>query len=59
MADPKFQKLRMAFTEAPIHQQFHPPMANILHTEAKGFSIDSNLNHNNTFGIHIRVKFWM
>ena len=57
-AELAFQKLKMAFAEAPIHQHFDPAKPIILQMDAGGFAIAGILNQYNGFGILRPVNFY-
>jgi hypothetical protein len=50
-ADAAFQKLKRAFTEAPILQHFDVEKPITLQTDASGFAIAGNLNQFDGFGV--------
>jgi len=56
-AEIAFRKLKKAFTEAPILQQFTPQRPIILQTDASGFAIAGILNQYDGFRILRPVNF--
>jgi hypothetical protein len=56
-AELAFQKLKKAFTGAPILQHFDPAKPTILQTDASGFAIAGILNQYDSLGILRRVNF--
>ena len=56
-AELAFQKLKKAFTGAPILQHFHPAKATLLQTDASGFTIAGILNHHDSFEILRPLNF--
>jgi hypothetical protein len=57
-AELPFRKLKRAFTEAPILQNFDPRKLIILQTDASGFAIAGILNQYDGFGTLRPVNFY-
>jgi len=57
-AELTIQKLKKAFTEAPILQHFNPQKLIILQTDASGFAIAGILNQSDGFRILRPVNFY-
>jgi hypothetical protein len=57
-ADAAFQKLKRAFTEAPILQHFDAEKAITLQTDASGFAIAGILNQFDGFGVLKPTSFY-